>query len=166
MTTSRRAVIGGLAALAALAGCTGSTGGGAAGAAPPRVRVPVPAAKCEVALPANMTVVKAQASGFTLVEQGKNPDLDGMLIVVMPIGPVGGFTPPGAIDVKILKDVKGPDGAVAREWSYNNGLQTLHAAEYVYPIGNQWLHCKISAARTERRDEVARLCAGLAPKAL
>jgi hypothetical protein len=155
-----------LAAVAALAGCKGGAGPGPAGAEPPRVRVAVPEAKCEVAIPPRMTIVGAKATGFTLVEKGKNPDLDGMLIVVMPIGPVGGFAPPGALDVKILKDAKGPDGAVAREGSYLNGVQTLHTAEYVYPIGNQWLHCTIRAARTERRDEVARLCAGLAPKAL
>lgn len=130
------------------------------------MRVKVPEAKCEVAIPANMVIEGAKPSGFTIVERGKKAALDGTLIVVMPVGPVGGPTPPDATDVKTLKDEKSADGAVAREGSFNNGIQVLHFAEYVYPVGGEWLHCKIQAAKPEDRDETAALCRGLAPKAL
>lgn len=64
------------------------------------------------------------------------------------------------------KDEKGADGAVVREGSYRNAVQTLYVAKYAYPVGKEWLPCNISAAKAERRDAVAKLCRGLAPKAL
>lgn len=127
-------------------------------------RVKVAEAGCEIGAPAGMTVAKASAHGFTLVAKGKDPLFDGVLVNIMPIGAMGSLAPPDAKDVKTTKDTKGPDGAVAREGSFNNGVQTLHVAEYVYPLGTDFLHCKIQAAKPERRDEVAKICAGLTPK--
>jgi hypothetical protein len=169
MKISRKAIVSLFLATSALAGCNKADPGAkpdpAQGGA--LVRVQVPEAKCEVAIPANMTIAKAKASGFTIVEKGKDPGFDGMLIVIMPMASKCSVAPPDATDVKIDKDTKGPDGSVACEGSYRNAYQTLHVAEYVYPIGTgNWLYCKISAAKAERRDDVARLCRGLAPKAL
>jgi hypothetical protein len=130
------------------------------------VRVKVPEAKCEVAIPSNMVIAGPKASGFTIVEKGKDPDFHGMLIVIMPVGPMGSLAPPDATEVKTLKDKTNPDGSVEREGSYKNAVQTLHTAEYAYPIGKEWLYCQIAAAKPERRDQVAKLCSGLAPIAL
>ena len=129
-------------------------------------RVKVTEAGCEVGVPGGMEVVKASANGFTLVPKGKDPLFNGTLINIMPIGSMGSIAPPDAKDLKMTKDKKGPDGSVEREGSFNNGVQTLHVAEYVYPLGKDYLHCKIQAAKAERRDEVAKVCAGLAPKKL
>jgi hypothetical protein len=156
-----------LALSGAISGCKSKSAAAdpASGPAAP-ARVKVPEAKCEVALPANMIIADAKASGFKIVEKGKDPTFHGMLVVVMPVGPIGSLAPPDATDVQVLKDQKNPDGSVAREGSYKTAVQTLHVAEYVYPVGKEWLHCKIAAAKPERRDEIARLCAGLAPTAL
>ena len=144
----------------ALAGC----GKGEGSAAP--VRVQVPELKCEVAIPGNMEIVDAKASGFWIVEKGKNAKLDGMLVAVTPVGPMGDLAPPGSTDVKIDKDQKNPDGSAAREGSYKTSVQTFYVAEYAYPIGKDWLHCNIKAAKVEDRNSVAKLCSTLAPKAL
>ncbi|MDI1430411.1 hypothetical protein [Polyangium sorediatum] len=130
------------------------------------VRVQVPEAKCEVAIPGNMTIADASAGGFYVVEKGKNAKFDGMLLAVTPVAPMGGIAPPDAKDVKLDKDEKNPDGSVAREGSYKTDIQSFYVAEYAYPIGKDWLHCTIKAAKPERRDQVAKLCRVLAPKAL
>jgi len=138
--------------------------GGAADA--PLVRVQIPELKCEVAIPSNMEIVDAKPSGFWIVEKGKNK-MDGMLIAITPVGPMPkASVPPDATDVKSLKDKTNPDGSVEREGSYKNKYQTLHTAEYAFPLGKEWIHCNISAALPARRDEVAKLCSTLAPKAL
>lgn len=129
-------------------------------------RVKVVEAGCEVGVPGGMEVVKASANGFTLVPKGKDPLFNGTLINILPIGSMGSIAPPDAKDLKMTKDKKNPDGSVEREGSFNNGIQTLHVAEYVYPLGKDYLHCKIQAAKPERRDEVAKVCAGLGPKKL
>jgi len=161
MKHSKHAIAPLFVAAMALAGCNKGESAAAL------VRVQVPEAKCEVAIPSNMEIVDAKASGFTIVEKGKNAKLDGMLIAMTPVGPMGGIAPPDAKDVKTDKEEKSPDGAVAREGSFANAYQTLYVAEYAYPISKEsWLHCKIQAAKAERRDSVAKLCRGLAPKAL
>ncbi|HVK69149.1 MAG TPA: hypothetical protein VM694_32045 [Polyangium sp.] len=129
------------------------------------VRVQVPEAKCEVAIPGDMTVTEASASGFWVVPKGKGK-LDGMLVAVTPVAPMGDPAPPDAKDVKFEKNEKNPDGSVAREGSYKNEVQSFYVAEYAYPIGKDWLHCTIKAAKPERRDQVAKICRVLAPKAL
>ncbi|MDI1444154.1 hypothetical protein [Polyangium sp. 6x1] len=129
------------------------------------VRVQVPEAKCEVAIPGNMSITDASASGFWVVPKGKSK-LDGMLVAVTPVGQMGDLAPPDAQDVKVDKDQKNPDGSAAREGSYKTAVQSFYVAEYAYPIGKDWLHCNIKAAKVERRDEVAKLCRVLAPKAL
>jgi hypothetical protein len=165
MKTSTKAITSFLVVAAALAaGC--SKGGEGAGGDQALVRVKVPEAKCEVAIPANMVIADAKESGFKIVEKGKDPTFDGMLIAITPIEPMGNLAPPDATDVKMDKDKKNPDGSVEREGSYKTSIQSFYAAEYAYPIGKDWLHCNIRAAKAERRDEVAKLCRGLAPKAL
>lgn len=129
------------------------------------VRVQVPEAKCEVAIPESMTISDASAGGFWVVPKGKSK-LDGMLVAVTPVGPMGDLAPPDAQDVKIEKDQKNPDGSAAREGSYKTAIQSFYVAEYAYPIGKDWLHCNIKAAKVERRDEAAKICRVLAPKAL
>ncbi|MRG96161.1 hypothetical protein [Polyangium spumosum] len=161
MKTSRYA-IGSLFVVAlALVGCNKGEGSAEL------VRVKVPEAKCEVAIPANMEIVDAKASGFWIVEKGKNAKLDGMLISMTPVGPMGDLAPPGSSDVKVDKDEKNPDGSAAREGSYKTSVQSFFVAEYAYPISKEsWLHCNIKAAKAEDRDSVAKLCRTLAPKAL
>lgn len=151
---------------ATLSGCKSKSASADPSSGPAaRVRVKVPEAKCELAIPANMVIADAKASGFKIVEKGKDPTFDGTSIVIMPVGPMGGIAPPDATDVKVTKDQKS-DTVVAREGSYKNAVQTLHVAEYSYALGKEWLSCKIAAAKPERRDQVAQLCAGLAPTAL
>jgi hypothetical protein len=157
------------AAAVALAGCgkRPGGGGGSAGAGEQAlVRVRVPEAKCEVAIPATMTIANAKESAFRIVEKGKDPTFDGMLVVITPVGAGHAFAPPDATDVKIDKDKTNPDGSAELEGSYRNAVQTLFVAEYTYPLGKSWLHCNISAAKVERRNSVAKLCGGLAPKVL
>ncbi len=127
-------------------------------------RVKIPEAGCEIGVPSGMEVAKASANGFTLVPKGKNPLFDGTLVNILPVGSMGSIAPPDAKDLKMSKDKKNADGSVEREGSFNNGIQTLHVAEYVYPLGKDFLHCKIQAGKAERRDEVAKVCSALAPK--
>ncbi|MDC3962123.1 hypothetical protein KEG38_50360 [Polyangium jinanense] len=129
------------------------------------VRVQVPEVKAEVAIPGNMEIKEASASGFWVVPKGKDK-FDGMLVAVTPVAPMGNLAPPDAQDVKVDKDQKNPDGSAAREGSYKTAVQTFYVAEYAYPIGKDWLHCNIKAAKVERRDEAAKICRVLAPKAL
>jgi hypothetical protein len=149
----------------ALAGC-GKGDGNAAASNAPRVRVQVPEAKCEVAIPETMTVTEASASGFWIIEKGKDK-FSGMLIAITPVGAMDGVAPPGATDVAVQKDQKNPDGSVEREATYKgpNG-QTMYMAEYIWPVGKDFAHCNINAKDAARRDSVAKLCSGLAVKGL
>lgn len=155
-------------ALLALAACKGGASEGAStGATGDVVRVKVPEAKCEIAIPAGATIIEAKATSFKVLEKGKNALMDAVFVQVMPVAPEAKLpAPPNATDVKETKNKSGADGSIAVEGSFNNGVQVLHVAQYAYPLGKEWLQCTIQAAKPERRDVVAHVCSGLAPKPL
>jgi hypothetical protein len=113
-----------------------------------------------------MSIVEPKPSGFTIVEKGKDPLFEGMIITLMPIEPTGSFAPPDATDVKVIKDTKNPDGGLEQEGSYKTSVQIFHIARNVHPLGKEWLYCEFKSATPEPRDERAKLCRELAPAPL